>query len=67
MMEIIFQNKRQVDIADLLWEAQDDQAVKKILKHYGKEAEVVHNMMVSHYLDSVTDTDLANEIIRNFK
>ena len=66
-MEIKFQNKRQVSIADLLWEAEDEVAVNKILKSFGKEAEVVYSMMVSHYLDSVTDTDLANEVIRSVK
>ena len=66
-MEIKFANKKQVAIADMLWQATDEDAVKTILKAFGKDAEVVHNMMVSAYLDNVTDTDLANEVIRSIK
>lgn len=66
-MEIKFENKHQVSIADMLWDAKNEDAVKEILATYGKDAEVVYSMMVSHYLDSVTDTELANEVIRSVK
>lgn len=66
-MEIKFQNKHQVEIADILWQAQDEKSVSKILKKYGKDAVIVYNMLTAHYLDSVTDTDLAMEVIRRVK
>ena len=62
-MEIKFQHNYQFTIADLLWNATDEKAVKLILKAFGVEGEVVYNMLVAHYLDEVMDTNLAEKVI----
>lgn len=65
-MQIKFANKLQVHIADLMWNA-DKEMVKKILAVYGKEAEVVYNMMLAEAFDSFNETDLAEKVIERIK
>ena len=62
-MELQLQNKHQVKIADLLWEAQDEASVNLILKTFGHDARVVYNMMIASSMDQVTDTDLAEHVL----
>ena len=62
-MELQLQNKHQVKIADLLWEAQDEASVNLILKTFGHDARVVYNMMIASTMDQVTDTDLAEHVL----
>ena len=58
-MEIVFGNQLQSQIADLMWNAETEEKVKEIIKVYGKNAEIVYNMILAHYFDNVMDTDLA--------
>jgi hypothetical protein len=64
-MQIQFKHKYQVTIADLLWNAQDEKAVKLILKTFGKHGQEVYNMMIAENLDEVNDTDLAKQVLNN--
>lgn len=65
-MQIKFANKLQVHIADLMWNA-DKEMVKKILAVYGKEGEVVYNMLLAEAFDSFNETDLAEKVIERIK
>ena len=62
-MELQLQNKHQVKIADLLWEAQDEASVNLILKTFGHDARVVYDMMIASTMDEVDDTDLAEQVL----
>lgn len=62
-MELRLQNKRQVEIADMLWEAEDQASVDLVLKMFGHDAHVVHNMMVAAAMDQVTDTSMAEQAL----
>ena len=62
-LEIQFANKHQVVIADLLWNAQDEKAVKMILKTFGHEGQVVHQMMIAASMDQVSETALAEQAL----
>jgi hypothetical protein len=62
-MELQLQNKHQVKIADLLWEAQDEASVNLILKTFGHDARVVYDMMIASTMDEVDDTDLAKQVL----
>ena len=62
-MEIKFANSLQSHIADLMWDAKDLEMVKKIITVYGKEAEVVYNMLLAEAFDSFNETDLAEKVL----
>lgn len=64
-MELTLQNSLQHKIADMLWSAKDEDSVKVILAGYGKNAEIVYNMMIAAVLDDIDDTELAMNIIQN--
>ena len=64
-MDLKLQNEIQLKIADLLWTATDMEKVNYILKVFGKDAEIVYNMMVAEVYDKETDTDLAQEVLKN--
>lgn len=64
-MDLKLQNEIQLKIADLLWTATDMEKVNYILKVFGKDAEIVYNMMVAEVYDKETDTDLAQEALQN--
>lgn len=66
-MEIQFKTKLQSHIADLLWKTDSSDQVKRIYLVYGKEALVVHHMMIAHALDENNNTDLAMQVIRSIK
>ena len=62
-LNIQFQHAYQVKIADLLWNAQDQTSVNVILKTFGKEGYVVHQMMIAAAMDEITETDLAISVL----
>lgn len=66
-MQIKFANSLQSHIADLMWDAKDLEMVKKIIAVYGKEAEVVYNMLLAEAFDSFNETDLAEKVIERIK
>ena len=62
-MELKLQNKTQMAIADLLWVAQSQEEVAVILKVFGREAEVVYNLMLAASFDQVQETHLAERVL----
>jgi len=63
-MELVLKNKLQHVIANLLWNAKSTDEVNAILAKFGRDAQVVHDMMVAAYLDDVTDVDLAKQVLK---
>ena len=63
-MDIQFATTRQVEIADLLWVAEDDAEVAAVIRKFGKDAVVVRDMMIAAAMDEIDDTELAAEVIR---
>lgn len=66
-MDIMFENKRQCAIADLLWAANTEQEVQAVIRVFGREAEVVYNMMVAAAFDEVNDVTQAQELLEKFQ
>lgn len=66
-MEFQLKNQLQHHIADLLWKAKDTNAVKDIIKVYGKDAEVVFHMMMASYYDQLDHTDIAEQVLTRIK
>lgn len=66
-MNIVFANQKQVAIADLLWAANTQEEAQAVIKVFGKEAEVVYNMMVAAAFDEVNDVTQAAEILEALK
>lgn len=65
-MEIEFQNDRQVKIAELMWNAENQDAVNLILKTFGHDAQVVYHMILAETYDQHVDTDIAKQVLNNF-
>lgn len=63
-MKIQFANKNQVEIAKILWEAEDQASVNLVLTVFGHDAHVVYNMMVAASMDQVTDTAIAEQALK---
>lgn len=63
-MELKLKNKQQHQIADMLWNAKSTDEVNAIVAKFGRDAQVVYNMMVAAFLDEVTDTDLAQQVLK---
>ena len=63
-MELKLQNPTQVAIADLLWVAETDEEVAVIRKVFGRDADIVYNMMVAATFDQYTDTPGADRVIK---
>ena len=66
-MEITFANKHQVEIADLLWAADTQAAADEIVRKFGREAEVVRQMIVAAAFDEITDVSDAAHVLENLK
>lgn len=65
-MEIRFANQKQVAIADLLWAANTQDEARAVIRVFGKEAEIVYNMIVAAAFDEVNDVSQAQEILERF-
>jgi hypothetical protein len=63
-MDIQFATQRQVEIADLLWVAEDEAEVAAVIRKFGKDAVVVREMMIAAAMDEIDDTELASEVIK---
>ena len=64
-MELQLSNKRQHEIADLMWEAQTNDEVNKLINQFGHDALVVYHMMVAATFDDTENTDLAMDTLSN--
>lgn len=65
-MEIRFANQKQVAIADLLWAANTQDEAQAVIRVFGKEAEIVYNMIVAAAFDEVNDVTQAQELLEKF-
>lgn len=66
-MEILFANKRQVEIADMLWAADTQQEAAAVIRKFGHDAIVVHSMIVAAAFDEIEDVSDAAHVLRGFK
>lgn len=66
-MEILFANKRQVEIADLLWVANSQKEVDAVIRKFGHEAVVVQQMIIAAAFDEITDVSDAAHVLENLK
>jgi hypothetical protein len=64
-MDIKFATQRQVEIADLLWVAEDEAEVAAVIRKFGKDAVVVRELMIAAAMDEIDDTELAAEFLRS--
>ena len=64
-MELTLANAKQHKIADLLWNARDEAEVDKIVRTHGRDAVVVHELMIAAAMDEINDTELAADFLRN--
>jgi len=62
-MEIKFANTRQVELANLLWEATEVEEVEEILRNFGHDAQVAYHMLLASHFDSTLETDVAEEVL----
>lgn len=68
MMEIFFPEKRQRDLAEMMWSVETIEEVHAIIQKHGREAQVVYEMIVATALDEgECDTSQAQEIINQLK
>lgn len=67
MIEIFFPEKRQRDIADMMWSVETTDEVRAIIEKYGTEAQVVYEMIVAAVLDGTPETSLAEEFLKRFQ
>lgn len=63
-MELKLQNEAQHKIADLLWVAQSQDEVNSILRVFGHDARVVHNMMIAAVYDDIEDVSEASHYLK---
>lgn len=63
-MQIQLQNSLQHKIADMLWTAKSED-VKVILATYGKDAQIVYNLMLAEIFDDIDDTELARNVLQD--
>lgn len=66
-MKIQFKTKLQKEIATKCWHADGPEEIKKIFLAYGTEALIVFNMIVAHYLDTINDVSLANNVLTKYR
>jgi hypothetical protein len=68
MMEIFFPEKRQRDLAEMMWSVETIEEVHAIIQKHGHEAQVVYEMIVAAALDEgECDTSQAQEFIDRIK
>lgn len=66
-MELRLANAEQFRIADLLWAADTMDEVNAVLDQYGQNARVVYELMTAATFDEVKETDLAQEVLAQFR
>lgn len=66
-MELKLQNQLQHSIADLLWAAQSQEDVSRILRVFGHDARVVYELMIAETFDDIDNTDLASQVLDKFR
>jgi hypothetical protein len=68
-MEIHGLTQFQQDLADTLWDCQDEEEIRTVIDFYGEPAYTVYQLMIAaHYdeqIQSYEDIDLAKEVLDN--
>jgi len=54
-------------IADLLWNAKTHEDADKVIAIWGREAVVVKEMMIAASMDTVTETNIAEIVLEQFR
>jgi hypothetical protein len=65
-MELKLKNSEQHRIADLLWVAEDQDEVNRILQVFGHNAQVVYNMMIAATFDEIEDVSAAKNLLAKY-
>ncbi len=65
-MELKLKNAEQHRIADLLWVAEDQDEVNRILQVFGHNAQVVYNMMIAATFDEIEDVSAAKNLLAKY-
>ena len=69
-MEIFFSTKRQRDIAELMWAAEQLSEAQEIMTKYGHDGRVVYNMIIASAIDEdvmkSSEFPQADEVIGRF-
>jgi len=50
-MEIVFENKTQCAIADLLWSCKTIEDVQAVIRVFGRDGEIVYSMIIAAAFD----------------
>ena len=70
-MEIVFANKKQYDIAEMMWAAEKIEEVHTIIQKHGHEAQVVYEMIVAATIDEDVNKNIyfpqVEEIVEKLK
>jgi hypothetical protein len=68
-MEIQGLSPFQQELANTLWDCEDDDEIRAVIQEYGNPAYTVYQLMVAaHYdeqIQTYDDVDLANEVLDN--
>jgi hypothetical protein len=67
-MQLTGLTSRQVVIAEALWNAQDENTIVALMLAFGKqEVQTMQSLMIAEMLDNVSDTDLASDVLAQFR
>ncbi|NCZ71144.1 MAG: hypothetical protein EB010_09935 [Acidimicrobiia bacterium] len=67
-MQLTGLTSRQVVIAEALWNAQDENTIVALMLAFGKqEVQTMQSLMIAEMLDNVSDTDLATDVLAQFR
>lgn len=57
----------QVKLANILWQCESNVQVAAVIALFGKEARVVRDLMIAATLDTLTETDVAKQVLDQFR
>lgn len=62
-MDLKFETALHCKIADLMWVAETQQEVDALIKVFGHDAIVVHQMIIASVMDTENSTSLAKQVL----
>jgi hypothetical protein len=57
----------QIKLANLLWKCENTLQVAAIIAIFGHEARVVRDLIIAATLDTITETDMADQVLGQFR
>lgn len=67
-MQLTGLTSRQAVIAEALWNAQDENTIVALMLAFSKqEVQTMQSLMIAEMLDNVSDTDLATDVLAQFR